>query len=231
MDHSVDKEMAGWLHSKSAVNDPMSLLGPVLFNIFVGNTDSGIECTLTKFANDTKLCGAVNMVERRDAIQRDPDRLERWARVNLMKFNKCKVLHLGQESPQHRYRLSGEWIESSSEEKPNITQQCVLAAQKANRILGCIKSSTASRLREEILLFYSTLVRSHLESCVQLRSSQHRKDLDLLEQVQRRATKTIKGLEHLFYKERLRELGLFSLEKRRIQGDLVAAFRYRKGAY
>jgi len=69
-----------------------------MFNIFFSNMDSGIECTLSTFANDTKLCGAVDMLEGQDAIQRDLDRLETWACVNVMKFNKakCKVLHMGQ---------------------------------------------------------------------------------------------------------------------------------------
>ncbi|PKU35700.1 rna-directed dna polymerase from mobile element jockey-like [Limosa lapponica baueri] len=93
--------------------------GPVLFNIFVGDMGSGVECTLSKFANHTKLCGVVDMLEGREAIQRDLDRLERWACANLMKFNKskCKVWHMGQGNPKHKYRLSGEWIESSPEEK------------------------------------------------------------------------------------------------------------------
>ncbi|PKU43415.1 rna-directed dna polymerase from mobile element jockey-like [Limosa lapponica baueri] len=120
---AVDKELARWLHSKVAVNDSMSKWKPVmngvpqgselvlvLFNIFIGDMDSGIEFTLIKFADNTKLRGAVDTLEGRDAIQRDLDRLERWACANLMKFNqaKCKVLHLGQGNPKHKYRLSRE---------------------------------------------------------------------------------------------------------------------------
>ena len=86
-------------------------------------------------------------------------------------------------------------------------------AQKANHVLGCIISSMASRLGEVILPLCSALVRPHLEYCIQMWSPQHRRGMDLLEDLQRRATKMIQGMEHLPHNDTLRELGLFSLEK------------------
>jgi len=111
---------------------------------------------------------------------------------------KCKVLHVGQGKPWYQHRLGDEGIESSPEgkdlgvlvdEKLNMICQCALAAQAANHILGCIKRSVATRAREVILPLYSALVRLHLESYVQLWSPQHRKDMDVLERVQRRPQK------------------------------------------
>ena len=145
------------------------MLAQVLSNIFAGDIDSGIEHALGKFADNTRLSDSVDTLQRKDAIQSDLDTLEKWAHANLMKFNKAKfrILHLGLGNLKHRSRLGKELLESGPEkdlgvyvdERFNMSQQCLLAAQKENHTQDCIKRSATSRSREMILPLFSALMR------------------------------------------------------------------------
>ncbi|GAB0204594.1 hypothetical protein GRJ2_002925000 [Grus japonensis] len=217
---------------------PVSQLHPGLkFNATV--QAQWIECTLSKFADSTKLCGAVDTLEGRDAIQRDLDRLEEWAHANSLKFSKAKykVLHTCCGNPKHKNRPGGEWIESNPEEKDfvvlvdekvNMSWQYALAAQEADQLYPGLHQKERDwqvKRCDSAPLLHSCetppgVLHPALEAPVQER---HGAVGECPEEDHK--------VDHLSYEDRLRELVLFSLEKRKLWGDLIPAFRGLKGTH
>ncbi|CAM4513742.1 unnamed protein product [Caretta caretta] len=232
-------ELSSWREVTSGVPQG-SVLGPILFNLFITDLGTKSGSVLIKFADDTKLGGIANLEKDRDTLQEDLDDLVNWSNRNRMKFNseKCKVMHLGINNKNFSYKLGTHQLEVTEEEKDlgvlvdhrmTMSCQCDIAVKKANVILGCIRRGISSRDKEVLVPLYKALVRPHLEYCVQFWSPMFKKDEFKLEQVQRRATEMIRGMENLSYERRLRELGLFSLTKRRLRGDMIALYKYIRG--
>ena len=113
--------------------------------------------------------------------------------------------------------------------KLNFNEQCAAAAKRGNQVLGIISRNFSSLDKEMFLKLYKSMVRPHLEYAIQAWNPYTRKNIDLLEGVQRRATKMVKNCRNLEYRERLEYLGLTTLQTRRIRGDLLETFKIVTG--
>ena len=217
-----------------------SVLGPVLFLIFVNDLPGVLVTNCKIFADDTKLSHPILSLVDQSCVQNDLDKLTQWSNDWLLSFNskKCKVMHFGKKNPCFQYYMNGDLIDTVSEEKDlgvlftenlSFSKHISNAAAKANRVLGLIRRSFSYITKESFLVLYKSYVRPHLEYCVQAWSPYLQRDKDILEKVQRRATKIVPGFEHLSYEERLKEFGLTTLEDRRIRGDLIEMYKLLKG--
>ena len=159
-------------------------------------------------------------------------------RLGLQGDDMKKICWTSLVDKQHQYSMGGLPLDNVTEEKDlgvtvtdsfKSSTQCSIAAAKANRILGIIKKTFSCRDGIVLSKLYKSLVRPHLEYCIQAWNPYLQRDIDTLEKVQRRATKMMSGLEKVPYEERLKRLNLTTLKTRRIRGDLIEVFKVFKG--
>ena len=219
-----------------------SVLGPLLFLIFVNTIENGIDSTVLKFADDLKVFKVIRDVDDQNAFQSDLDKLVKWSEAWQMKFNisKCKVMHVGRVKRIASYKMGGnEMTKTASERdlgimvnsKLSASDQVMVARKKALRMLGTINRSVSYKSAEVITKLYGAFVRPHLEYCVQAWSPTYMKDSWLIERVQKRATKMINGISNLEYEDRLKMLDMFSLKYRRLRGDLIEVYKFVHGQH
>jgi len=226
---------SSWLDVLSGVPQG-SVLGPILFLIYINNLDNGVKNWILKFADDTKIFSAVNNDLDRSVLQKDLDNLLRWAEEWQMLFNvlKCKVMHLGYKNHGYSYYMDGKQLDTAEEEKDlgiiiskdlKVSQQCKQAYAKASRMLGLINRSIKHKDRDILLSLYKSLVRPHLEYCIPAWSPHCVKDKELIERIQHRFTRMFPDLRRLPYLRRLQHLELWTLEERKVRADLIEIFK------
>jgi hypothetical protein len=235
----VNGESSDWENVVSGVPQG-SVLGPVLFTVFINDLDDGIKSRISKFADDTKLIGCAGSKEETDNIQEDLNKLNEWAVKWQMNFNadKCKVLHIGSKNRKVKYEIDGKSIGAVSEEKDlgvivtddfKVAKQCRKAASKGNQKLGMIWRTFTCKNKNIMTKLYKSIVRPSLDYCVQAWRPHLKKDIDVLERVQKRATKMITECRGKDYEKRLEYVNLTTLEMRRERADMLEVYKIMNG--
>ena len=213
----VDGEVSNWKSVLSGVPQG-SVLGPILFLIYINDLDDDITSKVLTFADDTKVFRKIKSDADRQQLQDD--------------LNKC--LHTAHGNEDAQYTMGDTVLNTTVKEKDlgltisadmKVSEQCAIAAAKGNQILGLIRRNIVYKEKELIMPLYKTIVRPHLEYCIQAWRPYRKKDIDILERVQRRATKMIQKLRNISYEMRLKECGLTTLETRRMRGDQTEVFK------
>jgi ribonuclease P/MRP protein subunit RPP40 len=217
-----------------------SVLGPILFIMFINDIEVGVCSNVLKFADDTKLFGKVGSEENCKQLRADLRRLYNWSIDWQMLFNleKCKIMHFGYNNPKNTFLLGSQILDSVKEEKDlgvlitddlKVSNQCVKVVKTANQVLGMIKRTFTFKTTDNLLQLYKSLVRPHLEYCMQVWCPYLRKDIDMIEGVQRKATRMILGYSEKSYEDRLKLCKLLTLEQRRHRGDMIEVFKLLNG--
>ena len=235
----VNNSFSSWAPVTSGVPQG-SVLGPLLFVVFINDLPSVIKTNCKLFADDSKIYGKVEHEEDQLILQDDLDACYKWARDWKMTFHpkKSKVMHIGNKNKRYLYLLGNNLIaETKSETDLGIqvsdnlcwSEHVAKCAKKANRVLGMIKHTFTHMDKDMFISLYQTLIRPHMEYCPQVWNPHLQKDINILEKVQRRATKIVPGLEDLPYDQRLKILNLYPLEERRIRGDMICIWKMFNG--
>jgi len=207
-----------------------------IFTIYINDLDDNITNKLLKFAHDSKIWGPVNTINERNILQEDLNKLGEWSVKNQMPFNvnKCKVLHIGKTNIKADYILMGETIPSTKDEKDlgvffdenyKPTFNCNKSSKSASKIVGMIKRNITSRNSIGMMTLYKTLVRPILDYCIPVCRPYLRKDITKLEKVQKRFTKVIDCCRGKTYAQRLKVLGITSLEDRHYRADMIKVLK------
>jgi hypothetical protein len=219
-----------------------SVLGPPLFTVYINDIDMTAEFIkiLRKFADDTKLGNTVMDPEDRERLQLALNKLCEWAQIWGMEFNikKCKVMHMGHNNVRQEYFMDGQMLEETEEERDigvNVmsslkqSAQCRKAARTAQGVLSQISRAFHYRDRHVFIRLYIQYVRPHLEFASPAWSPWLEADKEMLEKIQKRAVNMVSGLRAHTYEEKLKELGLTTLEERRHQADMVQVYKIVNG--
>ena len=216
-----------------------SVLGPLLFILYVNEIPDLVTSQFYMYADDSKL---MNDTENSHTIQQDLDILSAWSKKWLLRFNeqKCKTIHFGYNNPETDYVLNDIVLEDSGSEvdlgvtvtrdcKPS--EQCAKVAKKAMQRLGLLRRTFKHIDKESFKVIYPTYVRPIMETAVQSWSPYYEKDIDCLERVQKYATSLVPELREYDYERRLQELNLFSMKVRRLRGDLIEMYKFMTNKY
>ena len=234
----VGDQKSEWSDVKSGIPQG-SVLGPILFAIFINDIPNGLNSLIKIFADDTKAYRAMKTPQDQMTLQEDIDNIYNWSKRWQLGFNldKCHTLHLGYNNEKYRYSINGNLVKAVAKEKDlgitidaklNFHLHIVTITNKANSVLGCIRRAIKYKDREIVLPLYKALVRSVLEYGSVVWSPYLVEDNKRIERVQRRATKMIRGLQHLDYRSRLIALNLPSLEYRRRVADMIQVYKFIK---